>query len=146
MPRGRPRKPVAQKVAEGTFRPDRDGDPALQVEASGLPVPPADLSAEALAFWNLIVPQLVASKVAAEADSTQLGMMCQWWARYQRYSEACDTLPIDDKGLYQMTVLCGIAWTNFDKIAARFGLTPSDRAKLRVDPSKAATRVDSRKR
>ena len=146
MPGGRPRKPVAQKLMEGTFRADRDGDPSLLVPSAGSPEPPSHLSGEALAFWWRVVPDLAASRIATERDSAELAIMCEWWARYRRYSDEVDGLNPQDKAAYQLTVLCGICCTNFDRVASKFGLNPSDRSKLRVDPATAPRRVESRRR
>lgn len=145
MPGGRPRKPVQAKILAGTYRADRDGDPASLVRAAGSPVAPAHLSGEALAFWGRIVPGLVASGVAAACDGPALTAMCEWWARYRRYSEALDAAPADGDA-YQLLVMVGISTTNFDRLASRFGLTPSDRAKLRTEPKTVATPVPPRKR
>lgn len=145
MPGGRPRKPTAAKILDGTYRPDRDGSPEQVVSAAGSPEPPPELQGDALAFWRRVIPGLCERNCAAVCDASALAMMCEWWARYRRYSEALDAMIPTDKGTYQMTVLCGIATTNFDKLAARFGLTPSDRAKLRADPVKRQA-VPTRKR
>jgi len=148
MPGGRPRKPIALKITEGTFRADRDGDLAAQVQAGGSPSPPEHLAGDALEFWNQVVPGLISAGVAAACDSPALAMMCEWWARHRRFSRQLDEMTIDPGEVYRTTILCGIAWTNFDKIASRFGLTPSDRAKLSVRPSGGASKgaVPARKR
>jgi P27 family predicted phage terminase small subunit len=132
---GRPRKPTAAKILEGTWREDRDGDPALVVPAAGEPVCPVGLKGEALSMWERIVPRLVESGVARECDSDQLAAMCRWWARYRLGEKRLEKLQPGHKREYQQTLLVAICWTNFDKIASRFGMTPSDRAKLRLDPS-----------
>jgi P27 family predicted phage terminase small subunit len=142
----RPRKPDELHVLEGTFRADRHGDPAVSVVADGQPTPPAHLRGDALAFWGEVVPGLVAAGVAKERDAAELAMMCEWWARYRRFSRLLDKMKNADKRLYQVTVQVGIAWTNFDRIACRFGLTPADRAKLRSTDKPAKSRVASRKR
>jgi len=50
MPRRRPRKPDEIKLADGTWRKDRDGEPGLTVATDGAPVPPPHLKGEALKF------------------------------------------------------------------------------------------------
>lgn len=132
MPAGRPRQPDEIKILNGTWRADRDGDPTTAVVADGEPTPPRYLKKEALAFWREIVPPLVANGIAKACDSAQLAIMCEWFARYCRLSRRLDRMRDNAKALYQTTVLCGICWTNFDKLASRFGLTPSDRSKLRI--------------
>lgn len=145
MPKGRPRKPVALKLLDGTHRPDKDGPVCEQVQAGGAPLAPKHLLGEALAFWNDVVPGLVAMGVAAACDAPALALMCEWWARYRRFSEDLDNHAVPASKVYQTTVMVGIATTNFDRLAARFGLTPSDRAKLRVE-AKQKGGVKARKR
>lgn len=142
---GRPRKPDELKILQGTFRKDRDGVPAVVVP-DGDVVPPDYLGDAALTFWHTIVPTMLSVGLAKPTDVPQLASMCEWWARHRRYSAILDAMDDNDKRLYQTTMLCAIASTNFDKIAARFGLTPSDRAKLRVDLGGGKKPIISRKR
>lgn len=146
---GRPSKPVALKVLDGTYRESKDGPLAEQVMASGVPVAPADLDGEARAFWDQVVPGLVAIGVAVAMDAPELVAMCQWHARYVRYGRQMDGVEPTSIKPNQLIYLTGVAWMNFDKIASRFGLTPSDRAKLRVKPAggcESKTPVPARKR
>lgn len=142
---GRPRKPVAAKILDGSFRADRDGDPSTLVLPGGTPQPPPDLAGEALAFWHKVVPGLVATRIAAACDTPSLAMMCEWWARYRTYARRLDEAPAD-KNTYQLMLQVGIATTNFDRLASRFGLTPADRNKLRVDAGGGRLPVAARKR
>lgn len=135
------------KILAGTFRQDRDGDPSSAVRAGGAPEPPAHLAGEALAFWQQVVPGLVSSGVAAACDSSALAMMCEWWQRYRQFSDALDAALVSKIPTYQLTLQVGIATTNFDRLASRFGLTPSDRARLKIAPkATASTPVPARKR
>lgn len=137
MAAGRPRKPDEMKILDGTWRADRDGDPSADVVADGEPVPPSFLKGEALRFWREVVPGLVASGIAKARDSYQLAELCTWWARHRRLSRMIDTAKNADKRLHSLILMAGIAWMNFDKIAVRFGLTPSDRAKLRLPAARS---------
>ena len=141
---GRPRKPDDLKILTGTFRDDRSGSGA-SVEADGEPAPPKHLAGEALQFWKEIVPDLVAKGIAKRLDSTVLAIMCQWYARYLKYSKQLDKMKPADPDLFRQQLLAVGAFKQFDKIAGRFGITPSDRAKLRTsDKPKAG--IMSRKR
>jgi P27 family predicted phage terminase small subunit len=153
MPGGRPRKPIALKILDGTYRADRDGPAGASVPAGGAPEPPPDLAGEARAFWGQVVPGLCARGVAAACDAPALACMCQWWARYRRFGEMLDQsagAPAEEAptpaNLYRLVLNTGIAWSNFDKIACRFGLTPADRAKLRVSPPAPRPGVQPRDR
>jgi len=132
--RGRPRKPKALKVLQGTFRKDRDGDPASEVPAEGEPRKPTDLKEAASTFWDEIVPGLVAARIARACDTAALTVLCQWWDRYLRFSSALDEIEEPkDKEARRLTIMTGIAWNQFERIAAKFGLTPADRARLKPD-------------
>jgi len=144
MPGGRPRKPAPIKILEGTFRADRDTPGVI---ADGTPTPPASLKGDALRLWGEIVPGLVARGVANACDEQALALMVRWLAMAHRYTAAAEKMALSNKGLPRMANLAATATSQFDRIAARFGLTPSDRAKLRADPNaKAASKVASRKR
>ncbi len=143
--KGRPRKPITVKILEGTFRADRDTAHLLGLPV-GEPKPPAHLAGVPLDLWQQIIPGLISRGFVSACDDTALSLMVEWLAKYRRYSDAADSMPIDDKGLYQMTLLAGIAATNFDRFASRFGLTPADRSRLKVDPATAPRKVAARKR
>src|SRR5688572_22900134 len=132
MPRGRPRKPDELKILDGTWRPDKDADPSAPPVADGVPVMPRRLVGEAAEMWGRVVPGLIASGLAKERDADQLASMCEWWGRYREYSDRLDTAP-ESQDTYRLMIQVGICHTNFDKVASRFGLTPSDRAKLRME-------------
>jgi P27 family predicted phage terminase small subunit len=140
MAGGRPRKPDDVKILEGTFQAYRDGNPAEVVVAPGTPLPPASLKGEGLGFWNRVVPGLVELGIAKEADSDQLALMCQWWARHQKLNRILDRMTIAElKRSAVVMTQAAICLDKFDKIACRFGLTPSDRAKLHLKKSETKT-------
>lgn len=115
--------PTPTKILEarGSWRAKtRAGELQFPVER---PECPAWLSTEARAEWD---------RVAKACDAPALACMCEWWAEHQRARRALRNLAVSHKRYYQTLVGSGIAWSNFDKIAARFGLTPVDRAKLRL--------------
>lgn len=126
--KGRPSIPFDRRVFEGTARSDRYGTADEQPKADGKPTPPPDLSPGARAVWDSLLPQ-IASWVRA-ADSLELGRFCQWYAWHLT---VCEKINASKKGgtLHQRS-WAERTWVQCDKIAARFGLTPSDRAKLRV--------------
>lgn len=144
---------MAAKLLEGTYRADRDGPVEGAVRAVGAPQPPADLDGEALAYWHRIVPGLVASGVAAACDSEALGLLCWWLEQLHRMRADIDRrwTAAEASGapanLGHALVAAGIATDKFNQLASRFGLTPSDRAKLRVEPQgPPQTPVPPRKR
>ena len=133
---GRPRKPVEEHKAAGTFRRDRhtDADRAARFfgEAarppSQPPAKPTELEGTAGDFWDHVV-RLLAGVVTAR-DGPQLVQLCRWWARWK---EAEDALANATPGTTEHARLIKAASTcsaNFDRIARRFGLTPADRIGL----------------
>lgn len=133
MVMGRPRKPGTLHILEGTHRRDRHGDPAA-VESMNLgePVPPKYLKGWALRYWHEITPRLREMKCATAADSAALAQLCTWWAAARRFTLMLEKAKDGDKRLYRLASNLAMATNQFQAIACRFGLTPSDRAKLRV--------------
>ena len=136
MPRKQPRKPDALKLAEGTWQKYRDGNPQDVVQVEGVPVKPAGLDAEAGELWDAIVPGLTTTRVAAEIDTVSLIGMCEWYGRYRRWSTALDVAGPDHGDAYKMMIQTGMAWKHFAGMAALFGMNPSDRSRLRIEPAK----------
>lgn len=132
--RGRPRKPVADLALEDRFRSDRHGDPVTVWQPAGAPTPPDWLSDDARQLWQSLVPSLAARGVATAVDTAELGGLCDWWARYRQVSRALDAVAdIKSTEYYRLQILAGAAWKNFATAASKFGLNPSDRARLRID-------------
>lgn len=127
--RGRPRKPIAEHVLDGTYRSDRHGDSPWM--PNGEPQMPAWLSPEARELWQSLVPSL--TTIATEVDAASLTAMCDWWALYRQTRTALDLVQDrESTAYYKLLQLAGLCWNNFSGIAAKFGLSPSDRAKLQV--------------
>ena len=87
-------------------------------------MPLVPLAGDELEAWNFLWPRLVKLGLATELDSHELTAMCQWWARYQKYMQVTD----DDYRSHNMAVA---AYKQFRVIAAKFGLTPTDRVGLK---------------
>ena len=121
---GRPRKPTAQLKLEGKYRPDRHGGEEPQPD--GLPKKPRGLPKNASKFWDSTVPRLVELGLATDLDSCMLTQLARWYDVYQSCMDA-----YEKEGLRHQMVSAGTAWKQFDALAAKFGLTPVDPAKLR---------------
>lgn len=120
MPRGRPRKPVAQHIAEGSYRADRHG-PATAKPLKP-PRKPKKLPPKAAEFWDERVTELIAAGVAASTDQESLELLCRTW------DALCDCPPDPaDKDTMASWKTLFSAWC---QLSSRFGLTPSDRAKI----------------
>lgn len=125
----------------GTFRRDRHGDPATEIQfepLAALPPCPSYLDAIGAAEWARVGPELVAAGVLCEADVTAFALYCVNVARVA----ACEAV-ISAGGLTLKTPQgfeqarpeiaisrqCG---AEVRKFAQEFGLTPSARTRVRV--------------
>lgn len=133
MAMGRPPKPTAAHVLEDTHRGDRHGDIDSTWQPDGEPEVPSWLQGDALQLWRELSPRLVTSKVATSVDAAELAALCDWWARYREASRVADQIA-DKRGtdFYRCSILASMAWKNFTKAAANFGLNPADRARLKL--------------
>lgn len=90
------------------------------------------MSKDAQQLWDAIVPMLVQRGVAKEIDAAALELLCFWWGRYQ-------SLRRKRKESYQLDCRLAMASKQWQALAAKFGLTPADRARLEIpegeDPS-----------
>lgn len=121
------RKPTAALKLHGGYRKHRHAD---RVEASnGRPVKPDYLKDHGAELWDQLIDQLTAWG-AAECDTAALASMCEWWDRYRKCMDLM-TDPSAESG-YKLQVLAGQAWNNFYRMAGQFGITPADRAKLKM--------------
>lgn len=125
---GRNRRPVESRLLDGTYQPSRHGPLPDPVEGAGPPVKPADLDGDAGRLWDSLTVLLAG--VVRDRDATMLAELCWQWAELQRIKEVIAKKTPGAKGYNQLLVAAGICTDKFDKIASRFGLTPSDRAKL----------------
>lgn len=135
---GRNRKPLELHKLQGTWRADRHGSPLGDSEERNLPVKPEGLSSDASRFWDQLT--ILLAKILRESDGPQLREMCEWYADIGRIrAKMQKTLPGSD-AFTRLIKQAALARQNFDSIAKRFALTPSDRAALHAEqttPQKA---------
>ena len=72
--------------------------------------------------WEKLTPPLFACGLATNADQEMLERMCYWWAVHIEHAYMNPPDLINSER----------AFKQFDRIAGRFGMTPSDRAGLDV--------------
>ena len=124
----RPRKPMAKLKLHGGYREDRHGNRQAEIAANGKPVMPRGLSKHAKSHWKSVVEDLIRMDIAKRIDTPALQSMCEWWAEWKMLQSG-EAGIAGYKRLIQMS-MCHKQWRD---LASRFGLTPSDRAKLTVD-------------
>jgi P27 family predicted phage terminase small subunit len=137
--KGRPRKPAKLHLLDGSYREDRHG---AEPEATGIPVKPTALKGAASKLWDELVPRFITSGIVTAWDTSTLFAMCQWWGRYLVAGKRLDALFASKKpaasDLHYFTKIADLAGKAFDRLAARFGMTPADRARLRVQAQQKA--------
>lgn len=121
----RPRLPREVHEIQGTWvRAAGNSPSAALATAAGVPTMPNDLPAEAVELWRLVAE--TRRQWLAPSDGPALRLLCETWALLRRTSAKLTDDPADK--------LNRCAHTNyaaqFLQLATRFGLTPSDRAKL----------------
>lgn len=123
--RGRPRKPTAEHERDGTLREDRHGGRRREPAFGGEPARPKGMGKDAAELWDVIVPHLVGRGVAKATDAAALELLCFWWGKWRILSrKKRDDLQHDSR--------LAMASKQWNAIAAKFGLTPADRARLEV--------------
>ncbi|HEY0839775.1 MAG TPA: phage terminase small subunit P27 family [Vulgatibacter sp.] len=133
--RGRPRKPTALHVIDGTARPDRANrrEPKPKVAE---PLCPTHLDEIAKSKWRELAPQLVRLGVLTRIDGDALAIYCQ---AYSRWAAAEDDVKANGityttaNGMVRQNPAVGIssaATVTMATYGGKLGLNPADRAKL----------------
>ncbi len=110
-----------------------------------MPAPPASLSGPVLAKWHEIAPRLHAMRVLTQADADALAIYCTNWVRWRESVAWADehgsTVTIrNDKGEVRFLAIAPQVTAGFKaldyviKLGDRFGLSPSARAGLSIQP------------
>lgn len=142
MTAGRPPKPTALKVLQGTDRPDR-ANTSEPTPPAGPVSPPSWLRGRARTLFKARAAMLVGMKVATTADADALALYC---AAFTEFVE-CDEFirkhgPIyssigPDGGVmhrpYPQVRMRSDAWRRVQRMASEFGLSPSSRSKLHIE-------------
>lgn len=120
MGRGRPRKSDAQKEIEGNpGRRPLGGEVAVK----GAPVRPKRMGKEGGWLWNIVVQSWM-----SEIDTAELIVLCDTWELLCAATRAAKRDPMNPEIRNSYVRYKA----EFDKLAARFGLTPADRSKIRT--------------
>ena len=146
---GRKRKPTQLVILEGN-----PGKKKIRNQISGPPtgdmVPPSHLDLYAVEEWNRVADGLNVMGILSEIDQSALAAYCMAYSRWRKAEE--ELAKLEQKGgaiaaLVQKTVsgnwiqqpLIGIANKaagDMVRYASEFGMTPSARARLAVDPGR----------
>jgi len=139
MAAGRPRRPTALKVIAGTDSKHpkncSEPEPALLNDLE----PPAHLHERSKAVWRSVAPMLRRIQVLTEADVLALELLCDAVAdyRYARETRGDEMVSPTSKGgemLSQWLVAQLASSKRAEALMSRFGMDPSSRARLMINP------------
>ena len=152
--RGPAKTPAAIKIARGTHRADRDGDPALQPQAAPAQLgdPPSHLGEHGRRAWLEVGPILVTAGTLTELD---IGPFLRYCEAHDELADDRETLEREgkdfttDKGFvcqHPAVNRCYKTRAEMARFEARMGMTASDRCGIQL-PAKGGKRgVATRKR
>ena len=121
---GAGRKPLRVHQLHGTYRDDRHGQPSKATSTGGDLPPKPDLDPIAAAMWDLVTE--TRAPWLAESDGPALQALCEAWALRCSAHAALR----DDATAQEPRVAFTAYQAAFERLAARFGLTPTDRARM----------------
>ncbi|MGH3969933.1 MAG: phage terminase small subunit P27 family [Mycobacterium sp.] len=136
--RGPTPRPTHLRALEGVkeYRLNRD-EP---IPSEGQVVPPVQLPADAQAVWDRLAPDLIAKRVLSTWDVDAFSAFCHSVALYNRAAAEVERSGLSANGSVKNTKVVSPAFRVMQmaadmmrSIGSRFGLTPGDRAVLKVD-------------
>lgn len=157
MNRGPKPRPTALRILDGGRSSEISTEPVFSAPAE-MPEPPYYLNTEARSEWERVVPDLYSSGVYTNVDQTMLAAYCMAFARWVRAEQDLERMSQLDPATHGAMIkttngnaiqnpLVGVASTarrDMQRLAAEFGLTPSSRTNISVDPD--ATRSPTAKK
>lgn len=141
---GRPPKPNAVKKLTGS----RHVNTTEPKAPTGRPKCPKHLSDAARKQWRILVPVLAKMKVLTLADADALALYCTALARWidaEKHLEEDGVVVKSPNGYPIQNPFLAVsnkAHEQIERLGARFGLNPSDRARLHVVPEKEVDELD----
>lgn len=140
--RGPAPQPVEKLKIAGQYRPSKHAGRAPPA-AAGKPAAATDvpqrLKKYVNAFWRLIVPELTSNGTAARLDSMAIQGAAEAWALYRLAVKDAAKDPMDKLSRCAFATYLA-AWM---ALAAKLGLTPADRQRLRTDDDAGKPDPDS---
>ena len=144
-----PGKPKPTRLKLLTGNPGKRNLPKEPDVSSGLPDPPSHLDAYALEEWHRLAAGLHALGLFFDVDRGAFSAYCQAYSRWRHAEEELNALakanPLSAlilktvSGNFIQQPLIGIAnkaMGDMVRYSTEFGLTPSARARLAVDPNR----------
>ena len=125
--RGRPRTPTALKIVRGN--PGKRALPKNEPKPTVGAKVPGWLTVRGRKEWERLGPMLERNGVLTEMDAESLGELCE--------AKAVLKLQLREEGRFSTEL-----WRAIQAMEARFGLAPSDRARLAVEPQKKKSKLE----
>jgi hypothetical protein len=132
---GRRRESTELKLVRGTFRADRHADEA-QPAATGWPDPPAHLSARERVLWDAL--RTHCEPWAAKSDWLAFNGVVSLVDRLLRVQEALGE-NVDTQAAIKLQGMEMRIWRELRAFIGLTGLSPVDRARVRVTPKERPT-------
>lgn len=137
--KGRKPKPTNLKILAGNpgKRSLNDAEPQFRVPGRLLNAPDY-LDYQAADIWRDLGKKLLDAGLFTEGDSLALAMLCQQAARWQDAEKKLQMTGLvfeDDKGNLRTnpySYISNNAWDRLKSMLGEFGLTPAERARLKV--------------
>jgi P27 family predicted phage terminase small subunit len=135
--KGFPPRPTHLKALEGCREDRLNRDEP--VPSDGLVMPPLGMPDEAMKIWNRLAPDLIAKKVLTSWDVDEFANGCRIQALLNDALDVAEDSPLVSPGSNNNLVLnpairaVSTLEASLRSIWSRFGLTPGDRAQLKVD-------------
>lgn len=123
-------KSTAEHLRDGTFNPTRHRDRNDIRLAEGRPEKPRGLSPLAEKLWDSVLAGRPA-EFQASCDFATLAGCCRWFSEWHETMRAGEE-ETDFKAKYMKLCAAAMCWKQFTQTAAKFGLTPADRTKLKA--------------
>lgn len=139
MSAGRPRLPDELKKRKGTLEKSRaNNDPVITTIITEIPDPPVSFDEVARNVWTTVCQEMIKLNLLQTLDIYLLEMMCNEMSIYWKLQKEIDlegfviptgtgSTKVNPKiSIAQMSI------ANVQRIAAKFGLNPSDRSRLKL--------------
>ena len=127
---GRPRKPLATHIAEGTFDKYRHAE-RNDLSPDGLPSDLLDLDTfgpYGAALFKDLTSELERHGLVGRLDSATLSALCYWW---NEFATLANGKPLaGDRAEASRQIRKREAFNQFAKLAGKYGLDPQSRASL----------------
>lgn len=131
---GRKPKLTSKHKLDGTYRPDRHAARLESVQVSASPhrlTPPDSLREDGKQQWRTVVDSLPGN-VLKTCDEGKIHQLCFIRQQLNDLQLAIESAPLDTSLLHVYVKLS----SQYDRIGRQFGLSPIDRASLRVEEPK----------